>query len=374
MAARLEVGAASAATGSGGTRVSALVGEVHAWFESSELDLKAVPEAFGSAFLIPAASRGRALSFESSVSGTWMKGAGELLGFAERWWGYRAEPPAAVTRADLSIRRPNRAERTALCFSGGVDSFYSLLRRPGGVDLIVAGHGLDIPLADTARMRRFEASVRAISASLGIESAIVRTNLREHPDFSCASWERTHGGTLAAIGHLLGDAASRLVVSSSAARADAHPWGSHWQTDPLWSTGRLTVEHFGDSIRRGEKLAAMGAEPLVQKHLRVCWANRDDRLNCSRCEKCIRTEVVLAMYGMLDRFEVFEPPRTLAERIAGVPRIPVRASMIPYRRALKSGLDRDVARAVRALLIRSQRKFMTDAVVGLARRAVSASA
>lgn len=374
MAAPLVVGAARAATGPSGIRVTAQVGDAEAWFESSELGLKPASEAFGSAFLISAASRGRALSLESPVSGKWVEGAAEILGFAERWWGYRASPPSAVTRADLSIRRPGRADRTALCFSGGVDSFYSLLHRPGGVDLIVAGHGFDIPLADAVRMGRFASSIRAIGASLGIESAIVRTNLREHPDFACASWERTHGGALAAVGHLLGDVASRLVVSSSAARADERPWGSHWQTDPLWSTGRLTVEHFGDSIRRSEKLAAIAAEPLVQQHLRVCWANADDRLNCSRCEKCIRTEVGLATHGLLHRFDVFDSPRTLAERIACLPCVPARPLMAPYRRALQHGLDRDVAGAVRALLRRSRRKLMTDAVMGFARRAAPARA
>ena len=371
MAARLDVGAPRALAGPGGSRVAAQVGEQAAWFESPDLDLAPIPEAFGSAFLIPAAACGRALSMEGPVSGVWANGAAELLEIAEGWWGYQVDPPIAVTRTDLSLSRTDRRERTALCFSGGVDSFYSLLRRPGGVDLIVAGHGLDIPLADTDRMARFESSVREIAESLNIESAIVRTNLREHPDFAGVSWERTHGGALAAIGHLLGDGVSRLVISSSAARADAHPWGSHWQVDPLWGTARLRIEHFGDSIRRGEKLASLGGEPLVQKHLRVCWANRNGALNCSRCEKCIRTEVVLAMYGMLDRFQVFDSPGTLAERIAGIPRIPARYLMIPYRRALKSGLDRDVARAVRALLLRSHRRLVTDAVVGFARRGVA---
>jgi hypothetical protein len=371
MTARLKVGAPGVQTGPGGVRVTAPVGDTDAWFESADAELAPVPEAFASAFLIPAAARRRTLAMESPVSGIWLDGSVKVLQFASDWWGYQAGPPEAGRRTDLTVRRANRRERTALCFSGGVDSFYSLLRRPGGVDLLVAGHGLDIPLADAPRMARVEASVREVAASLGIQSVIVRTNLREHPDFAEVSWERTHGGALAAIGHLLGESAGRLVISSSAARADAHPWGSHWQLDPLWSTGRVTVEHFGDSIRRGEKLAALGAEPLVHRHLRVCWANRDDRLNCSRCEKCIRTEVVLAMYGMLERFEVFDSPSTLAERIARVPRIPVRATMIPYRRALRSGLDRKVARAVRALLLRSHRHFVTDAVAGMARRAVA---
>jgi hypothetical protein len=371
MPATLDVGALRATAGPEGVRATARVGSAEAWFESRDVSLEAVPEAFGSAFLIPAAAAGRALAFSDPVSAIWSSGAEGLLRIAERWWGYSAEPPFGVRRPERLARRPNRVDRTALCFSGGVDSFYSLLRRPGGVDLIVAGHGLDIPLADAARMAHFEAGVRTIASTLGIQCAIVRTNLREHPDFMNVSWERTHGGALAGIGHSLGAVVDRLVISSSGARADERPWGSHWETDPLWGTGRLAIEHFGDSIRRGEKLAAIGNEPLVRKHLRVCWENRDGAPNCSRCEKCIRTEVVLAMYGMLDRFEVFESPATLAQRIAGIRRIPVRASMVPYRRALRSGLDPSVARAVRGLLLRSHRAFVADAGRGLARWATA---
>ena len=169
MTARLTVGKPRILTGPVGARISASVGAGEVWFESADLDLAPTPEAFGSAFLIPAAAQGRALSLESPVSGIWMTGAGALLDFAAKWWGYRAAAPQGSTRTDLTVRKANRREPTALCFSGGVDSFYSLLRRPGGVDLIVAGHGLDIPLADTARMTRFEASVREIGRTLGIE-------------------------------------------------------------------------------------------------------------------------------------------------------------------------------------------------------------
>lgn len=371
MPATLDVGALRATAGPEGVRATARVGSAEAWFESPDLALEAAPEVFGSAFLLPAAAVGRALAFSDPVSAIWSAGSEALLQIAERWWGYSAEPPFGVRKPERLTPCPNRADRTALCFSGGVDSFYSLLRRPGRVDLIVAGHGLDIPLADRARMSQFEASVRSVASTLGIQCAIVRTNLREHPDFMNVSWERTHGGALAAIGHALGAAADRLVISSTAPRADQYPWGSHWETDPLWGSARLTIEHFGDSIRRGEKLAAIGNEPLVRKHLRVCWENREGALNCSRCEKCIRTEVVLAMYGMLERFEVFESPATLPERIAGIRRIPIRASMVPYRRALRSGLDPAVARAVRGLLVRSHRAFVADAGRGLARWATA---
>ena len=144
MPATLDVGALRATAGPGGVRASARVGSSEAWFESPDLALEAVPEAFGAAdalapspgvaFLIPAAATGRALAFSDPVSAIWSSGSEGLLRIAERWWGYSAEPPFGVRRPERLTPRPNRADRTALCFSGGVDSFYSLLRRHGLTD------------------------------------------------------------------------------------------------------------------------------------------------------------------------------------------------------------------------------------------------
>ncbi|HEX6644099.1 MAG TPA: hypothetical protein VF037_05450 [Gemmatimonadales bacterium] len=368
----LAIGPVATRAAGNGTRVTAPVGGHPAWFECTDLPLEPAPEAFGSAFLIPAAASHRRLDLAEPVSSTWADGAGKVLDTVGRWWGYRVERPRAVMRPEVLRNPDSRRGLTALCFSGGVDSFFTLLRRPGGVDLLVAAHGFDIPLVDVARMSRFHDGMNEVAAELGVRTAVVRTNLREHREFLGANWTRTHGGALAALGHALGGAAERLVVSSSCTRRDPYPWGSHFELDPLWSSGRLTIEHFGESLGRGEKLGLIGNDPLVQRHLRVCWENRSGTLNCSRCEKCIRTEVTLATYGLLDRFEVFASPTTLADRIDGVAKVPVRPSLQPYRTALESGaLDHDVARAVRALIRRTRRSYVRDSVVGLARRATA---
>ncbi|HLS46971.1 MAG TPA: hypothetical protein VK012_00505 [Gemmatimonadales bacterium] len=344
-----------------GTRVSALVGGIEAWFESDELPLQPSPEAFASAFLIPAAAEGRQLELEAPICPVWRSGAADLLPVIGGWWGYRSEVPDGVRRVAAG---PALDGKTALCFSGGVDAFYSLLRYPG-VDLLVAAHGFDIPRAETRRMAAFERSLREVAQALGIRAGVIRTNLREHPHFAGVSWERTHGGALAALGHLLSDSVSRLVISSSAARRDEHPWGSHWQTDPLWSSSRMAVEHFGEAVRRGDKLIEIADHPLVQQHLRVCWENANADVNCSRCEKCIRTELILAACGKHDDFPVFQPGATLARRVDGIAKVPETPLLIPYRAALQSGLDPAVARAVRALLRRSRRAQMRRRVRGL---------
>lgn len=40
-------------------------------------------------------------------------------------------------------------------------------------------------------------------------------------------------------------------------------------------------------------------------HMRVCLANVQDRLNCGRCEKCVRTMTGLVAVGALDRAGAF---------------------------------------------------------------------
>jgi len=92
----------------------------------------------------------------------------------------------------------------------------------------------------------------------------------------------------------------------------------------------------------------------------VCWANRPGLLNCSRCEKCIRNQVILAALGVLEHFRTFESPDTLAARIADVPRIRDPLVFDRYEFALKLGLPAARAAAVRALLARSKRALWRD--------------
>ncbi len=125
---------------------------------------------------------------------------------------------------------------------------------------------------------------------------------------------------MAAGGHLLVEHAGRLLMSSSFPYAYDQPWGSHWDLDHLWSSERLQVEHVGAEHWRTAKLRAIADEPLVQRYLRVCHENRSPTwLNCSECEKCVRTQLTLAGCGRLAAFAVFNQERDLAERVDALP-------------------------------------------------------
>ena len=333
------------------SRVSAKVNGEPVWFESADTTLQPTPEAFACAFLIPALHRGARLVVDVPVCRTWRANAAMLSHVLNEWWRYPIVEPI-VTEARQSSRR--RIEGTALCFSGGVDSSYTLLRGPHPIDVLISVHGFDVPLTDSLRMDVFHTSLKAAAFATGTRPFLVRTNIREHSLFRKTPWERSHGGALAAIGHLLMRSVGRLVIAASQPYCLDLPWGSHWRTDELWSSERLHVVHSGAGAWRSDKLREIASEPLIQEHLRVCWENRAPWGNCSRCEKCLRTMLVLAQAGQLEPFSVFEH-KDLALRVDQLPCISRDLEPV-YERLLNGGLTPEVARSVKNLLRRTRRK------------------
>lgn len=334
-----------------GSRVSAEVEGAVVWFESSDAPLTPVAEAWGSAFLIPALARGARLALPARADPAWLANIGRLLPVLQQWWAYPMVPPLGDP-GPASSPDPVMESRAALCFSGGVDSFHSLLRGGAPVDALLFVHGFDVPLDDTARSVAAESSFREVARARGARALLVRTNLREHPVFRAASWEHAHGGALAAVGHLLAGEIGRLLISSSYPYVNDLPWGSHWRTDPLWSSGRLAVAHLGAGLWRDEKVRAIASEPVVRQHLRVCWENAARTGNCSRCDKCVMTMLMLEACGALAGSATFERHAPLDRLVDGIRRT---AWVKHYERLLAGGLDRDTARAVRRLLGRSGR-------------------
>jgi hypothetical protein len=327
--------------------------DIPVWFESSEVRLRPSPEAFGSALLLPALGLRKRLRMEEAVSPVWYANVGKLLEVFHEWWRLPQWTPEAELAEEV---KGERAAGTALCFSGGVDSFYTLLRGGRKVDWLVSLHGFDIPLRDGERMKLLESSVREAAAEVGARGVVVRTNLRQHWGFRALSWEWTHGGMLAALGHLMSDYAGELLISSSWDTPNTRPWGSHARTDPLWSSERVSVVHCGAEIRRNRKLHAISGEPIVQRHLRVCWENRTPQGNCSRCEKCVRTRLILLDHGKLEEFKTLEGEASLVRHIDELP-----SSTIPvgpyYRGLVETGnLSREVKEALWRLLFRTEKR------------------
>jgi hypothetical protein len=113
----------------GVARSSSIVSGEALWFESADVHLRARPEAFASSSLVPALHLGSRLIFGAPLDPGWLQNCERLLAILHEWWGYpQLLPEAPPSRYALA----EAGTRTALLFSGGVDSFYTLLRCPDG--------------------------------------------------------------------------------------------------------------------------------------------------------------------------------------------------------------------------------------------------
>jgi hypothetical protein len=312
------VGPATATHDGRTTRVSADVDGAAVWFESGELVVERPPELIASAMLPAVAQRGWKLRIEEPLDADWLAGAAEVVEIWSEWW----DTPAPLDElleapADPAPRR-ERADRSGLCFSGGLDAFHTLLCSGRKIDDLVFAHGYDIPLDDTRRFEAAEESLRAVAAEVGARAVVVRTNLRHRRPFKGSGWGRTHGGALAALGHACSGELGEIVISSAYTRESGHAWGSSWDTDPGWSSSGLKVSHFGEEFTRDEKMRAVVHNPLVRDHIRVCWENRAETGNCGECEKCVRVMVYVELLGEdVDRWP-FGGSGTLVERLDSV--------------------------------------------------------
>ena len=311
------------------------------WFTSPDVTLRASPEARAAAV----AFGGSAAPAGARVDPEFAAG---LMGIAEMvrdWWGIELACPEAGEAAPLAL--PGRA----LCFSSGVDSFWSLLRS-GPWDELVFVRGFDVALTDTERGDQAEASVRAVAAELGARAVVINTNLRVHPLWANLDWQRAHGAALAAVGHTLTGHAGTFGISSSYPAVLDLPWGTHPKLDPLWSSRALEVRHLGAELWRREKLRLIADEPLVQQHLRVCWEHRSPGINCSACDKCLRTMCYLAQFEKLALFKTFDGD-DLPARVDALGFLPVGVT-VAWEEMAADGLPADLGAAVERLLARSR--------------------
>ena len=333
-----------------GWRLEAEVLDAPLWFSSRDRGLEPSSEAFGSALLLAGLSAGRRLRIEAAVSAAWLSNTRSLLEVLGEWWGYPfLEPAAGAVRA-----LPGAAGgTTALCFGGGVDSMHALLWERDRTDALLFVVGYDIPLEDRARASAAERSMREVAAATGTEAIVVTTNLRDHPAYEPANWEHGHGGALAAVGHAL-DGVDRLRVAAAYPYALEHwAWGTHSRIDRLWSSEALSVRTAGAEAWRWEKVSMLAGHPLAHRHLRVCWEHRNEAVNCSRCEKCVRTMLELAACGRLSDFQVFNPPAALHVLVDEVPAITPTLRDV-YADIIERTTERRLRRSLRRLMERSE--------------------
>lgn len=329
-----------------GSGVLAQVGDAEITFESDDVALRPSAEAFAGAVWISALRARADVELAAPADPVWLGNLSRVAALAREWWGYKPRAITAAGEREAGERRPENV----LCFTGGVDSFHTLLCCEQPPEALVFAHGFDVDLADHERRETTDRALRAVAAASGARAIVIRSDIRRHSVFRRPGWARTHGAALAALGHLLAEQYGTLIVSSTHARDDLRPWGSDWRLDPLWSASDLAVVHRGADVPREHKLRQIAANDLVRTHLRVCWEHRNERLNCGHCDKCLAAMVTLRACDRLEGFEAFEAGADLPGRLD---QLAETRYLAMYPRLLADGIPEPVAGAVRRLLERS---------------------
>jgi hypothetical protein len=263
------------------------------------------------ACLMPAMRSGGTLALPGPVSPRLMRSQAEYQAVQRAWsfeWEF-GDPPLEEVEVVAPARQPGppRASgRVAAFFSGGVDSWSTLLDNPDVTDLIFV-RGTDL-FPEEARHEALtpevEARIGAVADELGLTLHHVVTDLRKFSD-PLARWEAYFPAACMAAAHFLAPRFERVLFANATDHAADTPIGSAWLVDHLWSSEELEVVSYGGRYSRAERTRRIGSHPLVRKTLRVCWENRDGAYNCGRCQKCLLTMITLEAYGARAGFETF---------------------------------------------------------------------
>ena len=342
----------------------------------------AVGDACLATALVPAMVRGEPLEIDTPVSRRLLANVGVIQDIFVSW-AHRVElvhgvarrfvrvPISAATRAGPG----RRSEGGVACFfTGGVDSFYSVLKHRSELTALVFVHGFDVPLSQPMLRARIAGGVREAADELGLPLIEVVTDLREFSD-RYVPWEEFHGAALAGVGHLLSTRFRRVYVPATTTYASLVPLGSHPLVDPLWSTEQIEFVHDGCEATRLQKLEILAACGPATRWLRVCPKNAGGAYNCGRCEKCARTMTAVRVLGASSLFSSLPELDTTATRNIARLRLRGRVTEADWRhyayRLAQIGNDRSLARAVRIALLHADARRLGRSLRSAVRKAAA---
>lgn len=257
--------------------------------------------------ILAAMKLGRDLRVEGPLSATFLQGLQQYIrrftaAFPE--FSEVSVKPASVQQ----IAEPLPTGRTASFFSGGVDSFFTLMKGKDRITDVIYIHGFDVRLDDLPRREAINEMATAVAEEMGIRYVPVESNMGKMlQDFG--NWpHHAHGLALVAVARLLAGYIDEVRIPGSFSIHDQKPWGSWLETDPLFADEQLRIVHDACEARRMDKVRRLANEPLALKYLRVCWERVDGMYNCCQCEKCMRTMTSLELLGKLQDAPAFALP------------------------------------------------------------------
>ena len=281
-------------------------------------DFSANPHAFLVGCLLPAIHLGEKRIFLNEEICPLLKESLEIaMAILEHWTDGKYKP-LKIEAKTSSVVKPLQQPKTGMFMSGGMDSLAALrLNRlhypeshPGYIRDGFFLHGFDIGGVVERGMKyhvfeRAKEAIVKITDDAKVELIPVYTNIRHLCDERALWLDSFFGAVLGSIAHSFSKRLNMVFIGSSYDVKNLHPCGSHPLLDPEYSSYDMRIRHRDYELSRLAKIKIVSKWDVAFQNFRVCLANVPDRLNCGKCEKCVRTMTELTALGLLHKTEAF---------------------------------------------------------------------
>ena len=274
------------------------------YFKTEDAVLSLRNEALVCLGLLPCLKTGRNLRIEGPLNRQFSDSLETILDVYCSWEPSFSRAEVVGVTAQTATPRPGRG--VGVFFTGGLDSFYTLLKHRDEITHIIFVHGIDVNLKEPALRSEISRMLQRVGAHFSVKVIEIEANLRDYFESFDLHWGKlSHGPAFAATAYLLSPLFHRVYMPSSYTYAELTPWGSHCLLDPLWSSDNMEFIHDGCEATRIQKAALVGTSDIALNSLRVCFHSVHNAYNCGECEKCLRTMVNLYAVGALARCSTF---------------------------------------------------------------------
>ncbi|AUP77268.1 hypothetical protein [Flavivirga eckloniae] len=225
------------------------------------------------------------------------------------------------------IKNTISENKSALLFSGGLDSFESYTRNYDLNPYLISIHGADIEIGDTKRWEDFKRFNKEEHIVPNDMLQYIETNVRDFYTYKIELlvdigwWGKIqHGmallGVLAPLSYKLNF--DNILIGSSNTNEVDFGWGSSPNIDEKMKWATCNVIHDGYHLRRTNKVENVVSYVNTNNtsiKLRVCYSELRNGANCNKCAKCQRT--ILGIILANDNPEKFglEVPDNFYDRI-----------------------------------------------------------
>lgn len=282
-------------------------------------DLSLNADAFLVGCLVPAMHLGeKRIRVEGEACPYLKEGLKTVMAIMQMWSPGRLRPLVIEAESRTTYGFAGNQRHAGTYLSGGMDSLAALRLNklnyapghPGAIKDCLLLHGFDIGGVVKRGMKfhvfeRAKKAMAAVAKDAGVNLIPVYTNIRHLCDERELWLDRFFGAVLAAVGHAFASRFDLLHLASSFDLPNLVPCGSHPLLDPQFSSYELRFRHRDVEMNRIEKINIVAGWEAAFQNFRVCLANVPDRLNCGRCEKCVRTMLGLEALGLLDKTRAF---------------------------------------------------------------------